>query len=77
MIIALWISLVWLAALMALVLRLATRAEQPPPCRERSPRLLPDTHAAFEEIVCAAFRSKTAAAEHVWDRAQKDLYVRP
>jgi hypothetical protein len=72
------IALVWLGGLLALVGWLAA-APQPLEGKrwERSPRLLPDTRARFEEIVVTAFRSKTAPAQHVRDGAQQNLYVGP
>lgn len=71
------ISLVWLTTLVALVYRLATRPQRIPTSWERSPRLLKDNREAFDEAIGTVLASKTATAEHVWDGAQKDLYVRP
>ncbi len=78
------ISLVWLATLVALVVRLATRPHGVVASWERSPRLLPDMRPSFEEAISQVLQatpeakcSKPAAAEHVRDRAQQDLYVRP
>ncbi len=79
------ISLVWLAVLVALVYRLATRPERMTPAeRERSPSLLHDGRASFEQVVGEVLRrtpaepsSKPATAKHVGDRSQQDLYVRP
>jgi hypothetical protein len=78
------ISLVWFAALAALVARLATRPHGAAASWERSPRLLLDTRGSFEEAISQMLKatpeassSKPAAAEHVRDRAQQDLYVGP
>ncbi len=77
------ISLVWFAALVGLVARLATRPHGAAASWERSPRLLPE-RGSFEEAISQVLRatpeassSKPAAAEHVGDRAQQDLYVGP
>ncbi|HTD58202.1 MAG TPA: hypothetical protein VK672_04850 [Solirubrobacteraceae bacterium] len=78
------ISLVWFAALAALVARLATRAHDAGADAERSPRLLPDPRTSFEEAIAEVLEatpraksSKPATAEHVRDGAKQDLYVRP
>jgi hypothetical protein len=78
------ISIVWLVALVALVARLATRsARRVPVTQGRSPRLLGDEHASFEQAIGevpatrSADSSEPAAAEHVRDGAQEDLYVGP
>jgi hypothetical protein len=80
------ISIVWLAVLMALVLRLAIRPAHTASTPERrSPALLESERASFEAAIgevlratpAAASSSKPAAAEHVRDGAQEDLYVRP
>jgi hypothetical protein len=71
------ISLVWLMVLAALVFRLVTRPERVSTSWERSPRLLEDNRAAFDEAIGAVLASKTATAKDVRDRAQEDLYVRP
>jgi hypothetical protein len=70
------ISLIWLTALAALVLRLATRPERASASRERSPQLLKDSRADFEHAIGAVLASKPATAKDVRNRAQKDLYVR-
>ena len=71
------ISIAWFGALAVLVLLLARRPEHAKASLERSPRLLPDRHASFEQAMEALLASKPATAEHVRDRAQQDLYVRP
>ena len=71
------ISLIWLGCLAALVLRLATRPERDALTRERSPRLLKDARADFEQAIEGILASKTATAQDVRDRAHEDLYVRP
>ncbi len=71
------ISLVWFAALAALVMRLAMRPERAPAGLERSPRLLQDEPADFQQPIGEVLVSKPATAQDVRDRAQKDLYVRP
>jgi hypothetical protein len=78
------ISLVWFAALVALVARLASRPELIPARWERSPCMLQDKHTSLEEAISQllhttpeAKNSKPATAEHVRDRTQQDLYVRP
>jgi hypothetical protein len=71
------ISLIWLVALAMLVYRLATRPAHESTSRERSPSLLRDGGAAFEQPPGAVLASKPATAKNVRDRAQKDLYVRP
>jgi len=71
------ISLVWFAALAALVLRLATLPERMATDGERSPRLLEGTRASFEQAMEAMLASEPATAQDVRDRAQHDLYVRP
>jgi hypothetical protein len=85
------ISLAWTTALVGLVYLLAARPKRVPTGWERSPRLLAnrdvsfeDRDVSFEEAISQmlratpeAVRSKTAAAEHVGDGAQQDLYVRP
>jgi hypothetical protein len=79
-----FISLVWFAALAALVACLATRPYRVSAGWERSPRLLQDEPASFEEAIGGVLQvkpkaksSKPAATEHVRDRAHEDLYVRP
>lgn len=74
----------WLAALVALVAQLARRPERVVQLWRRSPRLLESKQASFEEAISQllyatpdAKSSKPATAEHVRDRAQQDLYVRP
>jgi hypothetical protein len=71
------ISLIWVAALAALVLRLATRPKRASASRERSPQLLEDSRADFERSISVVLASKPATAKDVRNRAQKDLYVRP
>jgi hypothetical protein len=81
------ISITWLTALGALVAVLATRQARTRTelgATGRSPALLESKRMSFEremgELLLAkpsAFRSKPAAAEHVRDGAQEDLYVRP
>jgi hypothetical protein len=77
------ISLVWLALLAALVYRLATRPERVMSARKRSPRLLDEGRPSFEQVISESLQmtpaagSKPATAEHVGDRTQEDLYVRP
>jgi hypothetical protein len=71
------ISIVWLGALTLLVLLLARRPEHAKASWERSPRLLPDKHASFEQAVEALLASEPATAKDVRNRAQQDLYVRP
>jgi hypothetical protein len=71
------ISFVWLAALGALVCRMATRPDRVLESWERSPRLLKDNRDAFEDAIGAVLASKPATAQDMRDRAQKDLYVRP
>jgi hypothetical protein len=78
------ISAVWFAALVAMVVRLATRQDAASGSWERSPRLLAGKHPSFDEAIRQVLQampraksSKPATAEHVGDRAQKDLYVRP
>jgi hypothetical protein len=71
------ISLLWLGCLAALVLRLAMRPERAPAKWERSPSLLKNSRADFEQAIEAILSSKTATAKDVRDRAQHDLYVRP
>lgn len=71
------ISLVWLSALGALVYRLPTRPERVSSGWERSPRLLEQNHASFEEAMAAILRSQPATAKDMRNSAQKDLYVRP
>jgi hypothetical protein len=72
------ISVIWLAALAALVLRLASRRpERAPASRERSPRLLEDAPVDFQQEIGAALASESATAKDVRDRAKKNLYVRP
>ena len=78
------ISLVWFAALVALVARLATRPERVVRAWQRSPRLLERRPASFQRAIGPVLEgapevksSKPAAAEHVRDRAQQDLYVGP
>jgi hypothetical protein len=84
------ISLIWLTALAALVLRLAARPQRAPVSLERSPKLLEDKRPDFERPIGEDRRpdferpigevlasSKPATAQDVRDRAQKDLYVRP
>jgi hypothetical protein len=82
---------VWLAALAALAVRIAiVRREHTGPERtgsdswERSPRLLDAErnslrHAVSEalEITPVVSSSEPAAAEHVGDGTQEDLYVGP
>ncbi len=71
------ISLVWFAALAALVLRLAMRPERASAGLERAPRLLKDRRADLEQPISEVLVSKPATAQDMRDRAQKDLYVRP
>ncbi|HWX86760.1 MAG TPA: hypothetical protein VNX67_01155 [Solirubrobacteraceae bacterium] len=71
------ISIVWLAALAIVVFLLARRPERVPVSLERSPRLLEDSHANFDEAIETLLESEPATAKDVRDRAQQDLYVRP
>jgi hypothetical protein len=71
------ISIIWFAALAALVLLLAKRPRQAATSWERSPRLLEGTRDSFERAMEAMLASETASAKDVRDRAQEDLYVRP
>jgi hypothetical protein len=79
------ISIVWLAVLAALVLRLATRPAHTAKMPERrSPALLESEHVSFDRAIGKilqaaplASSSEPATAEHVRDGAQEDLYVRP
>lgn len=71
------ISLLWFGCLAALVLRLATRPEREDIAQERSPKLLKDVRADFEQAMGEILASKTATAQDVRDRAKHDLYVRP
>jgi hypothetical protein len=75
--IILLISSLWLIALAALVLRLATRPERTVAGAERTPRLLPSARASFEQAMEAMLASEPATAKDVLDRAKHDLYVRP
>jgi hypothetical protein len=78
------ISVVWLVTLTALVARLAGRPVRSAARRERSPSLLATRRASFDRAMAEVLRatpvassSKPATAEHVGDRAQENLYVRP
>jgi hypothetical protein len=79
------ISIIWLATLVALVVRLATRPARTVALPERrSPALLESGRVSFERAIGEMLRarpvassSKPAAAENVRDGAQEDLYVRP
>lgn len=78
------ISLAWIAALAGLVCLLARRPKRASAGWERSPRLLADNDVSLEREIEQLLRatptagvSKTAAAEHVRDGAQQDLYVGP
>jgi cytochrome P450 len=79
------ISIVWSAALVALVAWLATHREHGTRiAAQRSPSLLRSGRPTFEQAIGemlratpAAAGSKPATAEHVRDGAQEDLYVRP
>jgi hypothetical protein len=77
------ISLIWLGCLAALVWRLATRPERAVVTWKRSPRLLKDARADFEDAIgeilasTALRASKAATAQDVRDGSQEDLYVRP
>jgi hypothetical protein len=71
------ISIVWLGALAVLVLLLARRPEQTRAGWERSPRLIGDRRASFEQAVEAWLALEPATAKDVRDRAKHDLYVRP
>jgi|HubBroStandDraft_3_1064219.scaffolds.fasta_scaffold35890_2 hypothetical protein len=71
------ISIVWLGAIAVLVLLLARRPERSKASPERSPRLLPDQNASFEQTMEAIWASEPATAKDVRDSTQHDLYVRP
>jgi hypothetical protein len=85
------IAIVWIATMSVVVAvcRMAAHGERRLPLAAgRSPNLLEGLPESFvsERLVperrtfalrLEDRRSKAAAAEHVWDRAQKDLYVRP
>lgn len=70
-------SLVWFAALAALVYRLATRPERDAAGWERSPSLLEGNRSSFDDAIATLLQSKPATAKDMRDRAQKDLYVGP
>lgn len=71
------ISIVWLGALAVLVLLLARHPERSAASWERSPQLLPDRRASFEQAMEKVLASEPATAQDVRDRAKHDLYVRP
>lgn len=80
------LMIIWFATLAALAVRIAlVRRERTGPASwERSPHLLdakPNSlrQAASEvmEMTPGVSSSEPAAAEHVWDGAQEDLYVGP
>jgi hypothetical protein len=72
------ISIVWFAALAALVLLLAKRPRRAAATSwERSPRLIQGARDSFTQAMEAMLASEPATAEDVRDRAQEDLYVRP
>lgn len=71
------ISIVWFAALAALVLLLARRPRRAKASWERSPRLLQGAQDPFEQAMEAMLASEPATAKDMRDRAQEDLYVRP
>ena len=80
------LMIIWFATLAALAVRIAIvrRKRTGPASWERSPHLLEARRdslrqAAGEamEVTPAVSSSEPAAAEHVWDGAQEDLYVGP
>lgn len=77
---------IWFAILAALALRIAIvrRESAGAGSWERSPHLLDTARDSFEPAIDEAMEttpvvssSEPAAAEHVWDGAQEDLYVGP
>jgi hypothetical protein len=84
------ISTIWLAALVLVVAacQIAARGDRVVPARmERSPRLLEDGASWGKALLSlkledrrakpAPANSKPTASEHVRNRSQADLYVRP